>query len=126
MWSLDAANPGKRANDVTNTGNREYEEKAGAQKLNSIKDLADAGPAYEIGKQKQAHESEDDTEWRKSPAPTALLTQHIIRHRSTVPHASNFGGKRYAAVKSDPLSLWLNALFDYHAKFYLATRYTST
>jgi hypothetical protein len=91
VWVLNAAHPGERANDVTNTRDRENEEETCAQKLNSIKDLANARPAHKVGKQKQAYESEDNSKWRKSPAPTALLTQNIVRHRSTVPHSWNSG-----------------------------------
>ena len=62
------------ANDVTNTRNREDEKKAGAQPLNVGKDFADARSAHKIGEQKQTQESEDDSKWRESPAPGALLT----------------------------------------------------
>ena len=88
MWRLDAARPGKRAHDVTSAGNRENEYEAGAESLNVRKDLADARAAHEVGKQKQAQQTEDDAKWRKSPAPTLLLSQNFVRHRRTVPHAS--------------------------------------
>ena len=89
MRRFDAAGPGKRANDVTNAGNGENENEAGAESLNARDDLADTRATHEVGKQKQAQKTEDDPKWSKSPAPALVFSQNIVRHHGSVPITSN-------------------------------------